>query len=1064
METDTHFFTNENEISLADRLSTILSHDTIEFDVIVGYFYISGFYKIYKALDDVSSMKIIVGMGVDEAIATPFLSEAKEKQVRENLYEALKTEFEKSEDDLDIERGVEKFIEFIENKKLEIKAHPSKKLHAKVYVMLKKKGSEDFGKVITGSSNLTASGLEGNLEFNVELKDKPDVEFAKNKFDELWKESIPVEDLYIDVIRNHSYLKPFTPYEIYLKTLFEYFRDLFTGPIEELEAPEGYVNYKFQEDAVKLAVAKIEQHGGLMLSDVVGLGKTYIAARIAQTMHARPLVVCPPHLKSYWEDVLASFGVVSKVVSSGNLDKVVEELDKYKKYNIVFVDESHTFRNSETKGYGYLHEICAGKKVVLISATPLNNAPMDIANQLFLFEPKYSSTLPYISNLNAFFSKLQDKYESTKAKSKSNDSIDRDKIKDISNEIRDKVLKSLMIRRTRKDVEKYYSSDMKTLGLQFPTVQDPITVYYELDKELNDLFDRSVRIIEMASSGQSLKYAKYRPFNYLKDEGETYLFEKGYVKSILEVEQMKRSERLLIGLMRTLLLKRLDSSFEAYKNTLDKIIKSYDAYIRMFDDGKVVISKGVDVVDIWNRGEIDDLIEDIEQGEKNGYYIPAAYFKKDFRENLVRDFNILNELKSLWDQHPEDPKIDALIHYLNTDKVLTTEKVIIFTEFEDTAEYIYEHLPKNLKDEAVQISSKSDPKKAKEAIECFDPLYRNKFQNGERKDYRILITTEVLAEGLNLNLSRVVINYDIPWNPTRVIQRFGRINRIGTKGNLYIYNFFPTKKTEEKIHLKNYAVQKIELFINTLGTDSKYLTEEESVNPAGLFEKINSKELYTEEEETDEELKYFIEIKNLLGKDGNLKKKLEEIPAKARTGRLGKDSSLLTYFKIGAENKFILSDGGSTNEIAPLDAFKMLSATPDEHGLKVSDAFYEYLKKNKACFELLLNSKDSINFTGKEGELVKIVKFLEKDESLSKFDKNYLLNLEDALRYGVISKSHINDAKKKFKRNASSKEQVNLLKASISPKYVEDRLSSQLKKKEKKIIISEEFIQGEKNE
>ena len=1064
---DTHFFTNEDKVLLSDRLNSILSHDTEEFNVIVGYFYISGFYKIYKSLENVNKIRIIVGMGVEETLKSLFILEESEKNAKGLLLENLKKELENSEDDAEIELGINRFLKYLSTKKLEIKAHPSKKLHAKIYIMIKKEGSEDYGKVITGSSNLTASGLEGNLEFNVELKDKLDVVFAENKFNQLWNESLPVEDIYLDTIEQHSYLKLFTPYEIYLKTLFEYFKDLFIKPVEQIEGPEGFIPYRFQEDAVKLAAAKLEQHGGLFLSDVVGLGKTYIAAMIAKNMEAKPLVVCPPHLISYWEDTMMSFGVLAKVVSSGSLDKVLDEIERYKKCNVVFVDEAHYFRNSETKSYGFLHEICSGKKVVLISATPLNNAPMDIANQIFLFEPKYSSSLPHIPNLYGFFNRLQNNYEEIKKVARKQGNIDKDRIKAIANEIREKVLKSLMVRRTREDIKNYYSFDMTNLGLRFPEVQPPNVVYYELDKELSNLFDISVKIIEKTETSKSkwaLKYAKYRPFYYLKEEGKDYLFENHYIESKYEVDQMKMSEQLLIGLMRTLLVKRLDSSFFAYKETLGHIIKSYESYLNMINAGKVVICRGVDVVDIWNRGEIEKLIEQIEQGEKEGYSIPAQYFAVDFKEHLEKDLNTLNELKSMWDECTQDPKIDTLIESLKNDSILKKEKIILFTEFEDTAEYIYKNLPDDLKEEAIQISSKSKAKKVKDAIESFDPIYRGRFKNSDKKDYRILISTEILSEGLNLNLSRVVVNYDIPWNPTRVIQRFGRVNRIGSSGEIYIYNFFPTAKAEDKIHLKQYAIEKIELFINTLGSDAKYLTEEETVNPRGLFDKINSPDFYNEKEETDDELKYFAEIRDLIEKDESLKDKLKDIPAKARTARLKNSESLLTYFKVGAENKFIFSDAENTSEILPLEAFDKLKSDSTEKPIQVNGLYYEFLKKNKTYFEEALENCERVDFRGTEGEVLTRVKFLQKMADLNEYEKEYLENLEEALRHGLISKFHIKDAKEKINTKEDYHNQVRTLQKIITPKYIDEKLSTHLSRKEKRIIISEEFIPGGRNE
>lgn len=269
-------------------------------------------------------------------------------------------ELEKSADSSEIETGVHKFVEWIRSGKLEIKAHPSENLHAKVYIMTFAEGDRDKGRVITGSSNLTQSGLQHNLEFNVELKNRADYEFAINKFNELWAVDVDVSKPYEDTVVNRSPFAHFTPYELYLKFLYEYFRDELNRPaeLEDIYVPAGFKRLKYQEEAVLSAGKVLKEYGGLFLSDVVGLGKTYMAALLAQQLDGRSLVIAPPHLidkhnPGSWPNVFGDFRVPhTDFESIGKLEDLL--LRDVSKYTNVFIDESHRFRTETNQTYEML--------------------------------------------------------------------------------------------------------------------------------------------------------------------------------------------------------------------------------------------------------------------------------------------------------------------------------------------------------------------------------------------------------------------------------------------------------------------------------------------------------------------------------------------------------------------------------------------------------------------------------------------------------------------------------------------------------------------------------------
>ncbi|MEH6985398.1 phospholipase D-like domain-containing protein, partial [Priestia megaterium] len=401
MHNDLTFFTNEPERTLYDRFNKILSRNTKFFDILVGYFRTSGFHLMYPAMEGIEKVRILVGLEVDEKTieiveaskSEQLTIEMSHMEIKEGVRKGIVQELTNSEDSNSVEKGIRTFIEWLKSGKVEIRIFPSAKIHAKVYIMRKdlEKVPDQFGSVITGSSNFSKSGLMNNLEFNVELKDSRDVEFALEKFEDLWEESVEISDEYIRTIQEDTWLKDdVTPYELFLKTLYEYFKEEINEDKnqkwEEI-LPDGFMKLQYQIDAVVQAKKTLDSYGGVFISDVVGLGKTYICAMLAQTMRGKKLFICPPVLKDYWEQVLFNFEVQGyRVESLGKLDQILA--NGVEQFEYVFIDESHRFRNQSTESFQKLHEICYGRKVVLITATPQNNYSTDIANQIYLFQAK----------------------------------------------------------------------------------------------------------------------------------------------------------------------------------------------------------------------------------------------------------------------------------------------------------------------------------------------------------------------------------------------------------------------------------------------------------------------------------------------------------------------------------------------------------------------------------------------------------------------------------------------------------------------------------------------------
>ena len=331
IQNDLKFFTNEPERDLYSRFATILKSNTQYFDVLVGYFRTSGFFKLYPALESVEKIRILVGLNVDR-FTVKIIDRAKEdvkytsftrKEGREILEETIEGEFENSATTSEVEKGVRVFIDWLKSGKLEMRLYTEAPIHAKVYIMRKdpEKVPDMYGSVITGSSNFSEAGLLNNLEFNVELKDAPDVQFALDKFEELWAKGEDIKETYIETVQNHTWMRDdITPYQLYLKTLYEFFKEEINADKENFQTllPEGYMKLQYQIDAVTQAKQKLDAYNGVFISDVVGLGKTYICAMLANSFNRNTykLFICPPVLVDYWRSVLQEFDVARCDVES----------------------------------------------------------------------------------------------------------------------------------------------------------------------------------------------------------------------------------------------------------------------------------------------------------------------------------------------------------------------------------------------------------------------------------------------------------------------------------------------------------------------------------------------------------------------------------------------------------------------------------------------------------------------------------------------------------------------------------------------------------------------------
>lgn len=996
---DLTFITNEKEQNLLERFKVLIK-DTEFFDVLVGYFYTSGFHALYKSLEKTKKIRILIGISTNRQ-TLDLIEQARQQEfqfshaeTKEHFSDLLVGEMANAEDSKKVEKGVTKFLDWLRSGKLEIKAYPTENIHAKLYIMSFLEGDRDVGRVITGSSNFTQSGLVDNLEFNAELKTRADYEFAKQKFEDLWKDAVDVSDKYVQTIQEKTWLNnTVTPYQLYLKFLYEYFKDELRQTDEVIfkYVPTEFKRLEYQEQAVLNAKKILEEYGGAFISDVVGLGKTYVSAMLASQLDGRTLVLAPPVLlektnPGSWPNVFSDFRVPADFESLGKLEQLTRRGTE--KYKNVFIDEAHRFRTESNVTYEKLAQICRGKRVVLVTATPLNNTPKDILSQIKLFQNAKKSTIPNVPNLESFFGRLEQKIK------KLDRQKDRDKYmqaaKENAREIRESVLKYLMVRRTRKEIESYFADDLKNQKLKFPEVENPEAAFYQLNEEESDVFNKTIELI-----ARKFRYARYMSMLYYKGEDKP---------DQLEIQSQKNMGRF----MKILLIKRLESSFYAFRNTVDRFISYYELFLNELAEGNVYVSKKYanKIFELLDNDD-EDAIQKLLESDKARKY-PAKDFTGELKKDLENDLSILKEIQQLWRGVKRDPKLLSFLELLSTRPVLKKNKPIVFTESKETAEYLAKNLEKKYPDEVLAFTGASSAVTREKVIENFDA--RARFP---KDDHRILITTEVLSEGVNLHRSNVVINYDIPWNPTRLMQRVGRINRVDTSfDRIYSFNFFPTEESNDQIKLKEAAEAKIQAFITLLGADARLLTEGEAIESHELFNRLISKKTITGEDQEDEsELKYLHVIRGIRGNDPDLFEKVKRLPKKARTAKkhAEKENQLLTYFRKGKLQKFFAAGKGDAEEVDFINAAKLLEARAEDKREKLPADFYDKLEKNKQAFTFATTEEAEELKSPRGGrdatmQVLKILKAMRDFRQYTEDQESYLKRVMNRLQEGALPK------------------------------------------------------------
>jgi len=1060
MSSDLTFITNEHGRHLADRFRVLLGTHTQAFDCLVGYFYLSGFKRLADALQPTEKIRILIGLETDLP-TYDLLSQAKNEmlldlrshaETKENIPNKILSELENAGDSTEIETGVRQFVGWVKSGKLEVRVFPSAKLHAKLYIMTFFDTEVDKGRVVTGSSNFSESGLVANLEFNVELKTRADYDFALEKFNELWAQSVEVSEAYVQTVEMLSPFAQFAPYDLFLKFLYEYFKSELSRGEDgaSIYLPAGYKKLKYQDDAVTAAKRTLEEYGGVFISDVVGLGKTYMAAMLAKQLPGRTLVIAPPALldennPGSWPNVFGEFQVAqAKYKSGGKLDELIRQgVDNYEN---VFIDESHRFRTETNQTYERLAQICRGKRVILVSATPLNNHPFDILSQLKLFQNGKASTIPNVRDLEAFFGRLAKKL---KGLDRQRDREEYFKVvRENAREIREKVLKYLMIRRTRTEIARYYASDLSAQKLRFPDVATPEPLYYQLDANENRVFTHTIERL-----GQDFTFARYRPLSYYTGD---------------RADREVAAQDNLARFMRILLVKRLESSFHAFRLTIDRFIHTYEQFLNAFNKGSVYISKK-QIGKVFELLEQDDMesiqkLIDADQADE----LPASEFNKDFPAHLEHDLTILKAIKADWADVKRDPKWEQLAIALRERPVLRNQRLILFTESKETALYLTSRLRKDLGEKVIVFTGDSDASVREEVIRNFDARVAK-----PSEDYRILVATEVLAEGVSLHRSNIVLNYDIPWNPTRLIQRVGRVNRVDTAfDRIHTFTFFPTEQANDLIKLQEAAEAKIQAFIEMLGADAKLLTEGEEIKSHDLFQQLFAKSTLTgEDEEQESELEYLNLIRDIRDNQQDLFERIKRLPKKARSAREAGENdpspALLTYVRKARLEKFFISQSkAGTKELDFFEAARLLKCEPDTSRMEEGTDFYPLLDRNKAAFEeATTEDGDGQPAKAARDTGAKLLQRLRTKEfknykGFNEDDEEYIRKVIRLLEDGALPRPTLKKVSEAFKTEDSPPKMLGIMKRDIPEQFFQATRADNVRRNPgpREVILSEYIV------
>jgi superfamily II DNA/RNA helicase/HKD family nuclease len=879
---------NRNQ-KLVDKINCILeSSEAAHFAV--GYFFISGFTAISDRLNNIKQLRLLIGntsnhetieqiaqgykrleLIKDSIEAQSYPKRSEVKEIAKETAANFRSSIELIDQTDEAQTLIKNLVQMIEEKRLQVKVYTKGTLHAKAYIFDYGKVYDDKGRelsrtengiAVVGSSNLSLSGISHNTELNVMIHGNDNHAALTDWFEELWDESEEFDTALMEEMKQSWAVSLATPYDVYMKTLYTLVRDR----LEDVAPKDLIVDNEiskqladFQKVAVKHAIQNIRDYNGTFVADVVGLGKSFIGAAIVkhfeQSDRARSLIICPPPLIDMWERYNEIYHLNARILSMGMLkqdDDAVGAIResplikdfRYKDRDFVLIDESHHLRNHGTQRYKVLETfLAAGKRCCLLTATPRNNSAWDIYHQLKLFHQDDITDLPIDPpNLKEYFRGVE--------------KGDRN-LQDL--------LSHILIRRTRNQIIRFYGYDAETHQKviesgdfrdyqtgkrkayvlvggkhRFFPKRELETIEYSIEDTYQGLYQQLRSHIGKPRKKQlrnllkdELSYARYGLWNFVlkeKQNQEPYL-------------TLQRAGSNLRGLIRVLLFKRFESSVCAFKTTINRLLLIHQNFLVALDAG--IVPAGEEAQKLLSQenheGEELDLLNAL--NEVAGKYDLADFNAQKLKKHIEHDVQILQQILNLVEPiTPEkDTKLQTLKQWLNKPR-LKDKKKLIFTQYEDTAKYLFQNINDSRDDIEVIYSSSGKSKSL--LVARFAPKANQNYQfKAGETEINTLIATDVLAEGLNMQDGDMIINYDLHWNPVKLIQRFGRIDRIGSeKEIIYGFNFLPELGIERNLGLQQKLRNRIQEIHDTIGEDAAILDRNEQLNEEAMYAIYGNKE------------------------------------------------------------------------------------------------------------------------------------------------------------------------------------------------------------------------------
>lgn len=929
---------SQEDKKLANILGRIINENTNVY-IATAYFNLEGFNLIKDNLTKAKEIKILIGRALSP----------KDVIEPEIFWEQLKNEVEEKIDEEKEKNLVKEFLDWLNQDKVEVKIYKKNFFHGKFYII------EDIPLIgaiaITGSSNFTYAGLTSNNEFNVVQKQASAVKEVKNKFLQLWEEC---EDYKEELIKLYSgWFSPYTPFEIYIKTLYEYFKDKYqeVSPIDEFPSP--IILADFQKDGYLVALEILEKYHGVLIADSVGLGKTYLALRIlddyAHRLRQKALIICPAQIKELlWEKKLKDFRISADVETQERVSRDFD-IEKYADYDLIVIDESHNFRNSETKRWKNIFDTIykkKNKKIILLTATPVNNTVFDLYNQIRLITKDNDEFFQSagISSLRGYFIRA-----------------DREK------EVLYDLLEEIAVRRSRQFIKKFYpNAKIDGEPIKFPERKIE-TVKYNLSDTYQGIYKECAELIENLILA-SYNIEAYRKEVYKDREKDTetlktILIKIGWEKEKITSFLMNYGRNVaLIAILKILFLKRLESSVRSFLISIERLLKFQKFFLQVLEKGRI-LDRGTYQKFLFSQ-EVDENQEEFIEPILNKLPIfnKEEYETEEIKKAVKKDIETLEKLYQKISQFKPE-KDDKLLKLKEKLKELKVRKIIIYGYFKDTIKYLYKELTEdkeflkemNLSKEKISVvDSDVSPEERKDRIYRFSPISNEKseYKNTE-KEIQILLSTDVLSEGQNLQDADTVINYDLPWNPVRLVQRVGRIDRLKCPHDIiYVYNFFPEDALESILKIVERLYEKLDSINRSVGLDVSVFGEIPSPKDFGYIKRI-----YEEDKEILDELEGLSELTigeflkeellNFIKETG--KDKLEKIPN--GVGSVCKKEGykgVFVAFKDNERHYWCYYDL-KTNKIIEnkLEIIRIIKCSPKEQPISYEFNPYEIIKKVK---------------------------------------------------------------------------------------------------------------------